>query len=157
MHWFTDTALRYKLHGKPLDELCLHNAEVADSLNRKHVSLNIDIKIYGSRYGIIQTSLFKMLLFQLTSILCICVTSYFYYQQIAQSWRILRLLFSNADMNTPPLNRGTKSAFSKPEASTKQDGDGLSMICVQLNFCSNLQINTTLTTEKAITLTNCHI
>ncbi len=37
MEWFTASAARYKLSGKPLEELCEANAQVADSLGRLHV------------------------------------------------------------------------------------------------------------------------
>lgn len=38
MEWFVETAKRYLLHGKPLPDLCEHNANVAAQLKRPHVS-----------------------------------------------------------------------------------------------------------------------
>lgn len=38
MNWFIETARRYLLHGKPLPELCEHNANVAAQLKRPYVS-----------------------------------------------------------------------------------------------------------------------
>ncbi|XP_015908110.1 GATOR2 complex protein WDR24 isoform X2 [Parasteatoda tepidariorum] len=38
MKWFVETAKRYLLHGKPLPDLCEHNANVASQLNRPHIS-----------------------------------------------------------------------------------------------------------------------
>lgn len=37
MDWFTESANRYQLTGKPPEQLCEHNATVALSLNRHQV------------------------------------------------------------------------------------------------------------------------
>ena len=50
MSWFTETAQRYKLHGKPLDELCAYNADVAESLNRKHVNSSVTFMAKSSNF-----------------------------------------------------------------------------------------------------------
>ncbi|XP_023244800.1 GATOR complex protein WDR24-like [Centruroides sculpturatus] len=38
MDWFVESARKYKLSGKPIEELCDHNAEVASKLCRFHIS-----------------------------------------------------------------------------------------------------------------------
>ena len=51
MRWFVETAEKYELTGKSFDELCIHNSEVALSLNRRiiHNIWLIILEIYGSR------------------------------------------------------------------------------------------------------------
>ena len=39
MRWFVESAKRYQLTGRPLEELCEHNATVALNLQRHQVSL----------------------------------------------------------------------------------------------------------------------